>query len=100
MKVAVSIEAAPKKSFATAADWPGWSRSGKTEELAIEALIDYAPRYAAIARAAGHDFDPDHVDVDVVEHVSGGGATDYGVPEKVSDADRRPVDAVDGDRLA
>ena len=25
-----------------AADWPGWSRSGKTEELALEALVAYA----------------------------------------------------------
>ncbi len=37
-RIAVSIEAAEKKAFATAVDWPGWSRSGKTEELAIEAL--------------------------------------------------------------
>ena len=53
MKVAVSIERADKKAFATAVDWPGWSRSGKTEELAIEALIAYAQRYAPIATAAG-----------------------------------------------
>ena len=31
-------EARPKKVFATAMDWPGWCRAGKTEELALEAL--------------------------------------------------------------
>ena len=47
--IAVSVEATPKKAFATAVDWPGWSRSGKTEELALAALADYAPRYAVVA---------------------------------------------------
>jgi hypothetical protein len=100
VKVAVSIETADKKAFATAVDWPGWSRSGKTEEVAIEALIAYAMRYAPIARAAGQDFDPDTVDVEVVEHLAGGGATDFGVPEQVTKQDRRRVTAAGGKRLA
>ena len=100
MKVAVSIEAAEKKSFATAVDWPGWSRSGKTEELAIEALVAHAERYAPIAQSAGESFNADRVDVDVVEHVSGGGATDFGVPEQVTKQDRRRVTAAGGKRLA
>ena len=41
--IAVTIESSPKKTFATAVDFPGWSRSGKTEELALVALADYAP---------------------------------------------------------
>jgi hypothetical protein len=98
-KVAVSIEAAAKRSFATAVDWPGWSRSGKTEELAIEALIAYADRYGQIAAAAGETLAGD-LEVEVVERVDGGGATDYGVPEKVTDQDRRPVDGSNGRRLA
>jgi hypothetical protein len=100
MKVKVSIEAASKKSFATAVDWPGWSRSGKTDELAIESLASYADRYAPIARAAGEDFNPDRVDIEVVEQVSGGGATDFGVPEQVTTQDRRPVTPHGGKRLA
>jgi hypothetical protein len=100
MKVAVAIEAGDKKAFATAVDWPGWSRSGKTEELAVEALLAYAARYAPIARAAGEEFNPDRVDVDVVERTSGGGATDFGVPGNVTDQDRRPVTAAGGKRLA
>lgn len=100
MKVKVSVESAAKKSFATAVDWPGWSRSGKTEELAVESLLEYAKRYAPIARAAGEDFTPTSIDVEVVEHVAGGGATEFGVPEKVTTQDRRPTTAADGKRLA
>jgi hypothetical protein len=100
MKVAVAVETGAKKSFATAVDWPGWSRSGKTEELAIQALIDYGLRYAEIARAAGEDFDPDRVDVAVVGHTTGGGGTDFGVPSNVTDADRRPTTKAGADRLA
>lgn len=101
MKVAVSIEAAEKKSFATAVDWPGWSRSGKAEELAMEALLAYAARYAPIAALAGETFDAaGTIDVDLVEHISGGGATDFGVPEKVTDQDHRAVDRADAKRLA
>jgi hypothetical protein len=47
--IEVVIEATPRKTFASAIDWPGWSRSGKTEELALEALAAYARRYAPFA---------------------------------------------------
>ena len=99
MKVDVAVEAGQKKAFATAVDWPGWSRSGKTEETAVESLIAYAGRYAPVARAAGEDFDPDKVDVDVVERLSGGGGIDFGVPDQVTDQDRRPVTASGATRL-
>jgi hypothetical protein len=101
MKVRVAIEAAPKKSFATAVDWPGWSRSGKTEELAIEALVAYADRYRAVAKLAGEAFGPTKaIDVDVVDRTSGGGGTEFGVPSNVTEPDRRRTTATDGDRLA
>jgi len=99
-RVAVSVEAGAKKAFATAVDWPGWSRSGKTEEAAIAALAGYAERYAPIATAAGETLGSDRLDIDVVEHVHGGGATDFGVPEQVTTQDRRPVTAAGGRRLA
>jgi hypothetical protein len=101
MKVPVAIEAAPKKSFATAVDWPGWSRSGRTEDLAIEALVAYADRYAAVAKLAGETFDPTKaVDVEVVDRTSGGGGTEFGVPSNVTKPDRRRTTAADADRLA
>jgi hypothetical protein len=49
--VAVFIEAGRRRVFASALDWPGWARGGKTEELAVEALADYLPRYAPVAGA-------------------------------------------------
>jgi hypothetical protein len=98
----VAIEATPKKTFATAIDWPGWSRSGKTPELALETLGAYAPRYAVVAGEAGESYrrgpvDPD--DFEVVEEASGGGGTDFGVPSRVTDADRRRTTKTDADRL-
>jgi hypothetical protein len=96
--IAVTVEAAAKKVFATAVDWPGWSRSGKTEELALAALADYAPRYAIVAEEAGVPFEPG--DYEVVERTEGGGGTDFGVPSSITDLDRRPVDDVEADRQA
>ena len=99
--IAVSIEAAPKKSFATAVDWPGWSRSAKAEALAIETLASYAERYAHVARLAGEKLDdPDRLELDVVERTEGGGSTEFGVPGNVTKHDRRPLSAKEADRLA
>jgi hypothetical protein len=99
--IAVSIEAAPKKSFATAVDWPGWSRSGKAEGLAIETLASYAERYARIAKLAGEELaDPGRLELDVVERSEGGGGTEFGVPSNVTRHDRRPLSAKEADRLA
>jgi uncharacterized damage-inducible protein DinB len=101
MRLDVSIEAAAKKAFATAVDWPGWSRSGKTPELAIEALVAYADRYASVARLAGETSPTgDGLDVDVVERSGGGGGTEFGVPSLVTKQDERPVTAAQADRLA
>lgn len=101
-RIAVAIEAAPKKAFATAVDWPGWSRSGKTPELALEALAAYAPRYAAVAAEAGESLPAASLGVDdfeAIEEARGGSGTEFGVPSRVTDADRRRTTAAEGDRL-
>ena len=69
--IAVAVEATPKKTFATAVDWPGWSRSGKTAELALEALADYAPRYAIVAEEAGEPLPGRPATYEVVERTRG-----------------------------
>jgi hypothetical protein len=94
----VSLEASPKKVFATAVDWPGWSRAGKTEELALAALEEYARRYAVVVAEAGQPFSPD--DYGIVERVGGGSGTDFGVPSSITGSDRRPVDENEAERLA
>jgi hypothetical protein len=98
-RLAVALEGAARRVFASALDWPGWSRSAKTDELAIEALLAYAPRYAPVAKAAGLDF-PASFEVDVAERLEGGTGTEFGVPSHPTAADSRPVDAGEAKRLA
>ena len=95
------LEVAPKRSFASSLDWPGWARGGRTPDDATEALIAAAPRYAAVAERASLRFpaDPSPGDIDVVERVSGGGSTEFGVPGRPAAAEEAPVSAVDLERL-
>ena len=94
--VPVYVEAGDKKVFACSIDFPGWCRSGRTEELALEALAGYAPRYAEVAERAKAAF-PAPATVrerlEVVERVKGDGATDFGVPHKIPEADAEPLTA-------
>ena len=102
LTLAVTIEHAPKKTFASAAEWPGWSRGGKTEELALVALVAYAARYRPVAEEAGLDF-PLTVgldDLEVVERVEGSSGTEFGVPSKPTHQDGRDLSAQVADRLA
>ena len=93
-----SIEAAEKKAFATAIDWPGWSRSGKTEELAIEALLAYADRYAAVAGLPARRSPTGAVSTSRSSSASGGGGgTEFGVPSTVTKHDARKVTAAEAD---
>jgi hypothetical protein len=80
--VRVMVERGKKKrSVAVAFDWPGWDRSGKTEEAALEVLEAYRPRYVKVAALAGlGDEFAAAGPVDVVERLPGIGMTDfYGV---------------------
>ena len=100
--ILVTIEHTPKRTFATAADWPGWSRSGRTEQLALEVLAAYAPRYAPVADAEHRRFAAAATvdDLDVVERRKGSAGTEFGVPSHPTDHDARPTDADEAARLA
>lgn len=98
-RIRVAIESSPKRTFATAIDWPGWSRSGRTEADALEALAAYALRYAPIALAAGDPL-PAHPAFEVDERHEGGGGTEFGVPSRVTDADARPLTRSEAERRA
>jgi hypothetical protein len=88
----VVIEAGAKKAFASAVDWPGWSRSGKTEAEALAALARYADRYRIVASIAGaRDFPGEAPMFEVIERLAGSGATDFGVPEKAGRCDDEPM---------
>ena len=100
--IEVTVEAAAKRAFASVVDWPGWSRSGKTEDLALEALAAATPRYAAVAREAGQTLPADAPDLaafEVVERTAGGSGTEFGVPSAITALDRKPVHAADTERL-
>jgi hypothetical protein len=83
-----------KKTFAGAVAWPGWCRSGRDEAAALQALYDYAPRYARALRAAPLDFQAP-ADVSafrVVERLKGDATTDFGAPGAAPADDARTVD--------
>jgi hypothetical protein len=89
----VYTETGSKRVFACALDWPGWARSAKTEGAAIEALADYASRYAPVAKRAGVTFPAKSVDAfDVVERLPGSATTDFGAPGAISHFDLKPTD--------
>ena len=98
------LEVGSKRTFAGALDWPGWSRSGRTEPDAVRALVEYGPRYASVVRAAVPGLELPAIvgeeDLEVVERLQGGGGTDFGVPGEVPDADTRPLDEPDLTRLS
>jgi len=87
----VYIETGTKRVFACALDWPGWCRSGRTEEAALDALALYVNRYAPVAREAGLELSADAVELEVVERVSGGKTTDFGAPEAKLASDAEPL---------
>ena len=94
--IPVYVEAGDKKVFACSIDFPGWCRSAKTEELALEALAAYAPRYAEVAERAKAAF-PARARAgerfEVVERIKGKGATDFGIPHEIPEADAEPLTA-------
>jgi len=92
-KIDVYIEIGEKKTFAGAMDWPGWTRSGKEEGQALQALLDSGPRYALVAEAAGVGFQApaQTTGFNVVERLKGDATTDFGAPGIAPSGDSRPV---------
>jgi hypothetical protein len=98
-KTRVFLEIGTKLVFASAADWPGWSRSGKTDEAALEKLAAYAPRYALVAKLAHIEMPEDATKFDVVERMKGGGGTDFGVPSLPAKAEEKNLSAAEAERI-
>lgn len=92
--VSVYVEVGSKRIFAGAVEWPGWCRSGKTEEEALEALVAYAARYRKVVpRSMKFDAPRDVAELEVVERLRGGSGTDFGVPGEAPKADDGPLGA-------
>ena len=97
----VYIETGQKKTFAGALDWPGWSRCGKDEQAALQALLDYGPRYARVLQMQGINVPlPENLSgVQVEERHPGSATTDFGAPAAVPAADLVLVGEADVARL-
>ncbi|MGA8015236.1 MAG: hypothetical protein WCB85_04895 [Candidatus Dormiibacterota bacterium] len=90
ISVRVCIEGGSRRTFASALDWPGWSRSGRGEEEALDTLAAYAVRYAPVVRAAGLK-PPDPGGIEIVERLPGSASTDFGVPGSAAESERQAL---------
>jgi hypothetical protein len=92
---AVYTEQGAKRAFAGAIEWPGWCRRGRNEDDALEALLEYAPRYAAVVRGMKPAFhEPTGVvELRVAERLDGDATTDFGAPSIAPEADAAAVNA-------
>jgi hypothetical protein len=99
-RIRVGVETSRLKSFASALDWPGWSRSAKTPDAAVETLLSYAPRYSAMAARAGISLAATGLDADIEEQLEGDATTAFGAPSITFEADRAPTDAAEANRIA
>jgi len=93
------FEIGSKRTFASAIDWPGWCRAGKGQELALQALIDYAPRYAVVAKTAGVPFPLGRWSFDDVDHLRGDATTEFGAPGAMSKLELKPMSKADVERM-
>ena len=122
MTVPVYLEVGARRVFAGSLEWPGWVRSGRSEDQALDALAAAARRYAPVAALAGlalPETDPgapqgagstprgapqgagfEWTGLEVVERISGNAATDFGVPSAIAEADRRPLTGKQARRVA
>src|SRR5205809_4809104 len=91
--IRVMVELGKKKAVASAFDWPGWDRSGKSEEEALQVLAEYRPRYAKIAELAGlADEFRAAGKLAVAERIQGVGMTDfYGLSYKSAGPEHAPM---------
>ncbi|MGE0443220.1 MAG: hypothetical protein AB7L66_06865 [Gemmatimonadales bacterium] len=78
--IPIYLEIGAKRTFAAAVEWPGWCRSGPTEDAAVAALVAHGSPYAAILTGTRLGFraptQPNALRV--VERLPGTPMTDFG----------------------
>jgi hypothetical protein len=89
----IFIEEGRKKTFAGSINWPGWCRSGKDQQTAIDALLEYGPRFSLVTNAAGLNFLPPQTanEFQVIEVVEGNATTSFGAPAVILESDCIPA---------
>lgn len=102
----VYLQEGRSRVFGCALDWPGWCRRAKTAEAALDALAEYAVRYAPVAQRAGYPLPAGAEDrFEVVETVPAVPAPkfsgpDFGVIDIACGRDAEPVKPAEAKRLA
>lgn len=97
MAIDVYLETGKKRVFAGALDWPGWCRVGHDESSALQALLDYGPRYARVMAAVEVEYEAPAslAELIVTELLEGNATTDFGAPDAVPSGDALPVNDKD-----
>ena len=100
--VEVYLESGRKRTFASAIDWPGWCRSGPDEDAALQALVDYGPRYARVVRPRrlGFTVPKDVERLTVTQRITGDASTEFGVPGVIPKADRGRIRRAEAGRAS
>jgi hypothetical protein len=93
----IYVEVSRKRAMASALEWPGWCRFARDEQAALQALLDYGPRYERALRGTSLGFKaPLSVsDLKVIERLPGSASTEYGVPDRPPGRDSDPVKEAD-----
>ena len=89
----IYLEVGTKRSFATAVEWPGWSRSGRDEHEAVATLAAYGTRYAGVVAPADLKLTPpkDPSGFNIIKRVKGNATTDFGAPAVGLPSDAAPL---------
>jgi len=95
----VYLEVGSKRVFASALNWPGWTRNAKSEDEALETLFEYGPRYAKVVSRLGFVPPKSSAAFKVQDRVKGDATTDFGAPGIPFSADGKPLKSDELKRL-
>lgn len=100
-RIKVVLEVGKVRTFAISPDWPGWCRSARNEEQALQALIDYGSRYAHVLQQTSLACQsPSSVsELHVVERLSGNTTTDFGAPDSILSTDALRIEMEEMQRM-
>ena len=101
LPVPVYLETARTRVFAVVPAWPGWCRSGRSADAALQALLDYVPRYTLALQGAGLAFPSikSVANLQVVASLPGNATTEFGAPDRPLPGDELPVEAAELERM-
>jgi len=92
-QIEVYLEIGQTRTFAAALDWPGWCRSGRDEDAALQALFEYGPRYARVLQRTQLHFHArsEPSGLLVLERLAGNTTTNFGAPTLPLSSDTQPI---------